>query len=60
MIVDGHFKTQFSDEGAAKKAAKEFACELPNAESRSLRRFGEGPNTDKISSLLNSMVDGRI
>ncbi len=24
MIVDGHFKTQFSDEGAAKKAAKEL------------------------------------
>jgi hypothetical protein len=59
MIVDGHFKTQFSDEGAAKKAAG-IACELPNAESRSLRRFGEGPNTDKIRFLLTSMVDGRI
>jgi hypothetical protein len=24
MVVDGHFKTQFSDERAAKKAAKEL------------------------------------
>src|SRR5258708_39194174 len=31
------------------EGSKRIACELPNAESRSLRRFGEGPNTDKIS-----------
>jgi len=24
MVVDGHFKTQFSEEGAAKKAATEY------------------------------------
>jgi hypothetical protein len=40
MIVDGHFKTQFSDEGA-EESGKRIACELPNAKSRSLRRFGE-------------------
>jgi hypothetical protein len=60
MIVDGHFKTQSFRRGCCQEGSKRIACELPNAESRSLRRFGEGPNTDKISSLLNSMVDGRI
>jgi len=29
MIVDGHFKTQFSDEGAAKKAASELLAKFP-------------------------------
>jgi hypothetical protein len=29
MIVDGHFKTQFSNEGAAKKAAKELLASYP-------------------------------
>jgi len=29
MIVDGHFKTQFSEEGAAKKAAKELLASYP-------------------------------
>ena len=29
MIVDGHFKTQFSDEGAAMKAAKELLASYP-------------------------------
>jgi len=29
MIVDGHFKTQFSDEVAAKKAAKELLANYP-------------------------------
>jgi len=29
MIVDGHFKTQFSDERAAKKAAKELLVSYP-------------------------------
>jgi hypothetical protein len=30
LVVDGHFKTEFSDQSAAKKAAN---CELPNAKS---------------------------
>ena len=29
MVVDGHFKTQFSDESAAKKAAKELLSNYP-------------------------------
>jgi hypothetical protein len=29
MIVDRHFKTQFSDEGAAKKAASELLAKFP-------------------------------
>ncbi len=29
MVVDGHFKTQFSDEGAALKAAKELLASYP-------------------------------
>jgi len=29
IVVDGHFKTQFSEEGAAKKAAKELLASYP-------------------------------
>ena len=29
IVVDGHFKTQFSDENAAKKAAKELLANFP-------------------------------
>jgi hypothetical protein len=29
MVVDGHFKTQFSEEGAAKKAATELLASFP-------------------------------
>ena len=29
IVVDGHFKTQFSEEGAAKKAAKELLARYP-------------------------------
>jgi hypothetical protein len=29
IVVDGHFKTQFSDESAAKKAAKELLSSYP-------------------------------
>jgi hypothetical protein len=29
MVVDGHFKTQFSEEGAAKKAASELLASFP-------------------------------
>jgi hypothetical protein len=29
MVVDGHFKTQFSDEGAAMKAAIELLASYP-------------------------------
>jgi hypothetical protein len=29
MAVDGHFKTQFSEEGAAKKAASELLASFP-------------------------------
>ena len=29
MVVDGHFKTQFDGEGAAKKAAKELLANFP-------------------------------
>jgi hypothetical protein len=29
MVVDGHFKTQFDDEGAAKKAATELLVIYP-------------------------------
>jgi len=29
IVVDGHFKTQFSDESAAKKAASEFQSNYP-------------------------------
>jgi hypothetical protein len=29
LVVDGHFKTQFADEGAAKKAAAELLARYP-------------------------------
>jgi hypothetical protein len=29
MVVDGHFKTQFSEESAAKKAASELLANFP-------------------------------
>jgi hypothetical protein len=29
IVVDGHFKTQFSEESAAKKAAKELLANFP-------------------------------
>jgi hypothetical protein len=29
IVVDGHFKTQFSEESAAKKAAKELLVNFP-------------------------------
>ena len=29
IVVDGHFKTQFSEEGAANKAAKELLASFP-------------------------------
>jgi hypothetical protein len=29
MVVDGHFKTQFSEESAAKKAASELLVNFP-------------------------------
>ena len=29
LVVDGHFKTQFAEEGAAKKAAVEFLAKYP-------------------------------
>jgi hypothetical protein len=29
IVVDGHFKTQFSEESAAKKAAKELLANYP-------------------------------
>jgi hypothetical protein len=29
IVVDGHFKTQFSDESAAKKAAEELLASYP-------------------------------
>ena len=29
IVVDGHFKTQFSEEGAAKKAAEELLSNYP-------------------------------
>src|SRR5258705_1127242 len=51
-------QTPIFKRGCCQEGSKRIACELPNAESRSLRRFGEGPNTDKISSLLNSIVSG--
>src|SRR5258708_25481955 len=54
------FQNPIFRRGCCQEGSKRIACELPNAESRSLRRFGEGPNTDKISSLLNSTVHGRI
>src|SRR5258708_13662948 len=52
------FQNPIFKRGCCQEGSKRIACELPNAESRSLRRFGEGPNTDKISSLLNSIVSG--
>ena len=29
LVVDGHFKTQFADQSAAKKAAKELLAKYP-------------------------------
>jgi hypothetical protein len=29
MVVDGHFKTQFAEQSAAKKAAKELPANFP-------------------------------
>ena len=29
LVVDGHFKTQFAEEGAAKKAATELLAKYP-------------------------------
>ena len=29
MVVDGHFKTQFAEQSAAKKAAKELLANYP-------------------------------
>src|SRR5258708_21352795 len=43
------FQNPIFRRGCCQEGSKRIACELPNAESRSLGRFGEGPNTDKIS-----------
>src|SRR5258708_14454738 len=43
------FQNPIFRRGCCQEGSKRIACELPNVESRSLRRFGEGPNTDKIS-----------
>ena|SRR5258708_14600323 len=47
MVVDGHFKTQFSDESAAKKGSRRIAVQLSNAANRDLRRYGKDPNVDE-------------
>jgi hypothetical protein len=44
MVVDGHFKTQFSEEGAAKKAASELLASFPmlkKSKFMTLRRGAE-------------------
>jgi hypothetical protein len=49
MVVDGHFKTQFSEEGAAKKAATELLSRYPmlqveiyNATTKTRTRVEQG------------------
>ena len=41
LVVDGHFKTQFVEEGAAKKSGDRVACEVSDVASRNLRRIVE-------------------
>jgi hypothetical protein len=41
MVVDGHFKTQFAEEGAAKRAAKELLASYPMLKFKTLRRRSE-------------------
>ena len=40
LVVDGHFKTQFVEEGAA-KGGDRVACEVSDVASRNLRRIVE-------------------
>jgi hypothetical protein len=44
LVVDGHFKTQFVEEGAAKKSGDRVARELSDVASRNLRRNCEVTN----------------
>ena len=37
LVVDGHFKTQFVEEEAAKKSGDRVACEISDVASRNLR-----------------------
>jgi hypothetical protein len=46
IVVDGHFKTQFSEESAVKKAGQRIALELSNAANRDLQRYGKDSNID--------------
>ena len=41
LVVDGHFKTQFAEEKAAKKGGDRVACQVPDVASRNLRRIVE-------------------
>ena len=41
LVVDGHFKTQFVEEEAAKKSGDRVACEISDVASRNLRRIVE-------------------
>src|SRR3981081_258 len=49
------FQNPIFRRGGYQTGSKRIACELPNAESRSLRRFREGPNTDKIVFRLEGL-----
>lgn len=46
IVIDGHFKTQFSEEGAAKDSNR-ITGKISDAANRNLRRYGEEPNIDK-------------
>ena len=41
LVVDGHFKTQFVEEEAAKKSGDRVACEISDVASPNLRRIVE-------------------
>jgi len=48
MVVDGHFKRQFSEENAAKKGWIGTTGKLSNAANRNLRRYGEEPGLSEV------------
>jgi hypothetical protein len=41
LVVDGHFKTEFVEKGAAKKSGNRVACEVSDVAGRNLRRILE-------------------